>query len=120
MFTEVFADIAKAQQRAISLKYVADRKTDDYVSYEKRQANAVKLKSMKIDLEQAEVAYYEANLSYNIMVIHFAYETIEKFKVNKRLQFQALIKQICQQTILQENELHGFFKFILNFYKNEL
>lgn len=44
---------------------------------EKKQASQNKVRSYKQDLEQAEVAYYEANLSYNIMIIHLAYETIE-------------------------------------------
>jgi hypothetical protein len=53
------------------------------------------------------------------MVIHLAYETIEEFKRDKQAQFRELIKQISQSRIVQENELHGFFKFVLNFYKSD-
>lgn len=71
----------------ISLKQTVDIKTEAFIQLEKKQASQNKVKSYKQDLEQAEVAYYEANLSYNIMIIHLAYETIENFKAEKRQQF---------------------------------
>lgn len=53
------------------------------------------------------------------MIIHMAYSTIEQYKSDKRAQFDSFLRSISQQRIAQENELHAFFKFVLNFYKNE-
>jgi hypothetical protein len=64
----------------VSLKNTVDIKTEAFINMEKKQANVYKVKNLKSDLEQFEVLYYEANLSYNIMLIHLSYDTIEKFK----------------------------------------
>jgi hypothetical protein len=64
----------------VALKNNVDSKTEAFINMEKKQSNVNKVKNYKSDLEQAEVLYYEANLSYNIMLIHLAYDTIEKFK----------------------------------------
>jgi len=84
----------------IALKANVERKTEAFLQLEKNAASQVKVKSQKQDLEQTEVAYYEANLSYNIMIIHLAYETIEQFKAEKRHQFKELLTLICQTRIL--------------------
>ena len=84
----------------ISLKTTVEKKTEAFLMLEKNAASQNKVKSHKQDLEQAEVAYYEANLSYNIMIIHLAYETIEAFKVEKRQHFKELLTLICQTRIL--------------------
>ena len=64
----------------IALKNTVDIMTEAFINMEKKQANVNKIKNLKSDLEQAEVLNYEANLSYNIMLIHLSYDTIEKFK----------------------------------------
>ena len=64
----------------VALKNTVDIKTEAFINMEKKQANVNKIKNLKSDLEQAEVLNYEANLSYNIMLIHLSYDTIEKFK----------------------------------------
>jgi len=64
----------------VALKNTVDSKTEAFINMEKKQANVSKVKNLKSDLEQAEVLYYEANLSYNIMLIHLSYDTIENFK----------------------------------------
>jgi hypothetical protein len=65
------------------------------------------------------VIHYEANLTYNIMIINLAYETIPKFKAERRGHFAQTLKRVCQSKVVQENELHGFFKFVLNFYQSD-
>ena len=54
---------------------------------EKTSGNTNRAQAKKQELEQAEVAYYEASLSFNIMIIHLAYDTIENFKREKQQQF---------------------------------
>lgn len=70
-------------------------------------------------METAEVAHYEANLTYNIMIINMVYETIPKFKSKRRGEFAQVMRKLCQARIIQENECHGFFKFVHNFYKTD-
>jgi hypothetical protein len=78
----VFADISKAQQRVSAIKYDLDTKTEAFLAREKK----TKVKTgQKTELEQAEVLYYEASLSLNIMLIHMAYNTIEQFRLDKRI-----------------------------------
>lgn len=97
------------------MKYDLDQKTESFLAKEKKFLAKT---SQKTDLETAEVGYYEASLSFNIMIIHMAYSTIEQYKVAKQEQFAVFLKAISQQRIAQENELHGFFKFVLNYYKS--
>jgi len=78
-----------------------------------------KVKQARAELDQTEVSYYEANLCYNIMIINMAYVTIEQFKQEKRQSFLQIMRTICQTRIVQENEMHGFFKFVLNFYDTD-
>lgn len=65
------------------------------------------------------MVHYEANLTHSIMIINLAYESIPKFKAERRVQFASMLKQVCQAKIVQENELHGFFKFVHNFYQSD-
>ena len=53
------------------------------------------------------------------MIINMAYVTIEQFKEEKRQSFLAIMRTVCQTRIMQENEMHGFFKFVLNFYHTD-
>lgn len=78
-----------------------------------------KVKQARAELDQTEVTFYEANLCYNIMIINMAYVTIEQFKEEKRQSFLAIMRTVCQTRIMQENEMHGFFKFVLNFYHTD-
>ena len=78
-----------------------------------------KVKQARAELDQTEVTFYEANLCFNIMIINMAYVTIEQFKEGKRATFLAIMRTVCQTRIMQENEMHGFFKFVLNFYHTD-
>ena len=72
-----------------------------------------------MELDQTEVGFHECNLLYNIMIINLAYVTIEEYKVDRVNHYKLLLRENAQNRIMQENELHGFFKFVLNFYKSD-
>ena len=80
---------------------------------------AAKVKQARAELDMTEVSFYEASLCYNIMIINMAYVTIEQFKAERRTQFNQFLRTVCQTRIVQENEMHGFFKFVLNFYHTD-
>ena len=44
------------------------------------------------ELDQTEVAYYEANLCYQIMIINLAYVSIEFYKTEKRKAYNELLR----------------------------
>ena len=115
--TECFHEIAKAQVRLATIKQTLDTKTQHFISQEKKQVPVSRIKQARADLDLTEVGYYEANLCYNIMIINMSYMTIEQFKVEKRQSFLQILRTTCQTRIVQENEMHGFFKFVLNFYQ---
>lgn len=77
-----------------------------------------RVKQAKLETDQAEVGYMEANLAYNITIINLAYESIPMFRDAKRSQFANMLRSVCQSRIVQTNELHGYFKFVLNFYQS--
>ncbi len=77
---------------------------------------AQKSKQAKAELDQSDIAHYEANLAYNITIINLVYESIPAFKTDRRVQFEKMLRMVCQSRIVQQNELHGYFKFVLNFY----
>jgi hypothetical protein len=58
------------------LKLALEQKTEAYTQIEKRQTGVSRVKQAKLETDQAEVAYMEANLTYNITLINLAYESI--------------------------------------------
>jgi len=72
----------------------------------------------KLENDQAEVAYLEANLTYNITIINLAYESIPAFRTERRQKFALMLRNVSQSRIVQMNELHGYFKFVVNFYQS--
>lgn len=61
-----------------AMRQTLDSKTQNFVkSQEKEQVSENKVKQARVELDQTEVGYYEANLCYNIMIIQMAYVTIE-------------------------------------------
>ena len=50
------------------------------------------------------------------MIINLAYVSIDKFTREKSDGYLEALKLFSQQKIVCENEMHGFFKFVLNFY----
>ena len=118
--TECFSEMIKAQQKLNMAKYTLDNKTQSVVSKEKRhQVPQKKITQARAELDQTEMGFYEANISYNLMIVSMAYGTIDQFKVEKQKSFQLIIRTLCQARIVQENEMHGFFKFVLNFYHTD-
>ena len=53
------------------------------------------------------------------MIINMSYVEIEKYKVKKYKKYSKYLKEYSECKILSHNELHGFFKFILNFYRTD-
>ena len=51
-----------------------------------------KAKNARQELDQTEVAYYEANLCYQIMIINLAYVSIEFYKSEKRKAYNELLR----------------------------
>ena len=63
--------------------------------------------------------FQEIDTLYNIMIINMSYVEIEKFKFGKYLRYAQVLKEHSEFRILSNNEMHGFFKFIANFYQSE-
>jgi hypothetical protein len=70
-------------------------KTETFTKLEKRSVGLQKSRQAKIEMETAEIVHYEANLTYNIMIINLAYETIPRFKAERRGLFANMLKQMC-------------------------
>jgi predicted CopG family antitoxin len=116
-FFDVFQEQEKMRQKCLQLKLTLDQKTENYSQVEKRgNAGVQRARQAKIEVDQSEVAHMEANLTYNITIINLVYESVKQFKETRRLSFANMLKTVCQSKIVQQNELHGYFKFVGNFY----
>lgn len=79
--------MVKAQQRVNAAKHALDDKTQNMQAKDRRARQGhlqqEKIDQAKAELDQTEIGFYEANLSYNLMVVNMAYSTINQFKVEK-------------------------------------
>ena len=99
--TECFSEIFKAQQRMNLAKKDIDYKTQNMITKEKRrELPKEKINRARVELDQTEMGFYEANLSYNLMIVCMAYGTIDQFKVEKQKSFQHIIHMLCQARIV--------------------
>ena len=83
--TECFDEIIKAQYKMSMAKHTLDDKTQSVITKEKKghQVAEKKMNKARAELDQTEIGFYEANLSYNLMIVGMAYGTIDQFKVEK-------------------------------------
>ena len=83
-YQDAFTEISKHHTKMVQVKSQLDAKTTNLATLEKKQISLQKAQQARLQMDQTEVAYYEANLVYNIMVINMAYVTIPLFKRQKR------------------------------------
>lgn len=83
-YFDSFIDQEKLKAKCVSLKQVLDQKTEQYTQIEKRSVGVQRARQAKLENDQAEVAYMEANLTYNITIINCAYESIAAFRQERR------------------------------------
>jgi len=75
------------------LKLALDAKVEAYTQLEKRGVGIVQYRQKaKLEMDQAEVMHYEANLTYNIMIINMVYDAIPRYKGTRRLIFANMLK----------------------------
>lgn len=115
-YFDVFADQDRLKLKCQQLKQTLDARTETYTQIDKRQGGGQRARQAKQETDQAEVAFLEANLTHNISILNLAYQSIPQFRAEKRQQFAAVLKAVSQNRVVQQNELHGYFKFVLNFY----
>jgi hypothetical protein len=79
----------------LALKATLDQRSESYAQLEQRKVGAQKTKQAKAELDQADIAHYEANLAYNITIINLVYESIPAFKTDRRIQFEKMLRMVC-------------------------
>jgi hypothetical protein len=111
--------MVKINARQQSLKKELEQKTMSFSGLDKRATGINRVNKAKAEMDISEVQHYEANLLYNIVIINMAYNTMPKFQEERSRNYYESLRLFSQQKIVCENEMHGFFKFVLNFYQND-
>lgn len=56
---------------------------------------------------------------YNIMIINMAHVEIDRYKIERQFKYSRMLSDYSQFKVLANNDLHGYYKFIKNFYDLE-
>lgn len=94
-YLSLFEDVRSAKNRCSRLKKAVDDKLEQFTTVERRQVGPARADQAKGELEIAELAFYEANLLYQIVIINLHYESIQYYKLEKHVAFLTLIKEVC-------------------------
>lgn len=60
--------------------------------------------------------FRDVDMLYNIMIINMAHVEIDKYKIERQVKYSRMLNELAQTKVLANNDLHGFYKFIRNFY----
>jgi len=75
-----------------------------------------KLKQAKADLDSVEREFRDVDMLYNIMIINMAHVEIDKYKLERQVKYAHMLSEHSQQKVVACNDMHGFFRFLRNFY----